>query len=461
MYAIASTDKKPGDASSASTALVTTSAAAVSAKPTTAFEVDERDASEGMSDEHNLYRWLCSLLEDATLPATIRVKIIRTILITIQPSPHIHPPAPPQPSNAAVATTATMTTTGSGAAPSIVVTPPTPQPTTSSAAPLPTTAAVSASKPQSAVTPVKPSKDGKDGKDSKDGKDGKDGKDAGKKDSSPPLPSATSLPAKERDSPNDCLDEAYIGWSKSLLRECGGIHSLIKLLTCESEEVASAGFMCLAEIVNSSEENKVFIGDQIGFCQFADTVKRTHIRLTPYVFDVIFDIVTTGLNAQSQSQSQSHSGQTSTPSATASSASTSPTATTATTAPLMNTALHSALARVWYQTVFADTRVLPSIGLTPTIQRLKHPPPLFTAPLSVSESAASSSAFSLSSSINAERKSFGTPTSSSTLMITVPSNNANNMPRSRSEGMYYSVVVLWFMLMIIIPVVVYTLCQCR
>lgn len=77
----------------------------------------------------------------------------------------------------------------------------------------------------------------------------------------------------------------------------GGLDCLVNIMksgTASDITFTTAAFLCVAELIRQCEPVKIYFGRHVGYCEFAETVKRTHMVLENHIFDVAFELSTTG-----------------------------------------------------------------------------------------------------------------------------------------------------------------------
>jgi hypothetical protein len=80
--------------------------------------------------------------------------------------------------------------------------------------------------------------------------------------------------------------------AKNYFREAEGIASLLNILQHSSNyspEVSYAAIYTMAESVSECEENRIFIGDTIGYLRLSNVIKATGLQLDTILFEMILE----------------------------------------------------------------------------------------------------------------------------------------------------------------------------
>jgi hypothetical protein len=87
------------------------------------------------------------------------------------------------------------------------------------------------------------------------------------------------------------LEDRFAQSLKIAFRQAGGVTTLVNAIKSEqsSLELCGASFLMLAEILRDCEENQIYLGDQFGYCEFANLLRQTQLSLGPHLFGVVFE----------------------------------------------------------------------------------------------------------------------------------------------------------------------------
>eukprot|EP00742_Colponemidia_sp_Colp-10_P007091 GILJ01007613.1.p1 GENE.GILJ01007613.1~~GILJ01007613.1.p1 ORF type:complete len:2709 (-),score=449.42 GILJ01007613.1:350-8476(-) len=81
---------------------------------------------------------------------------------------------------------------------------------------------------------------------------------------------------------------------KSQFRVAGGLQQLLHIVRSSHSLVSSAAFKAFGDAISNSDENKKYIGEEVGFISLANSIKNSSVVLDRTAFEYVLELSTTG-----------------------------------------------------------------------------------------------------------------------------------------------------------------------